>query len=640
MFGKGAIAPFFYIIAVVNARKVKTFLSGKTLFVVVGLLAIPFVFLGNSTVGSIFTNYGTVNGLEVTQTDIQSASGQIERQYQSIFGDEFTIDQIDTEQFVRLLENQIIGQKIIQSAARSNGLEISVDDAKREIIKFDDFKDTDNKFSEAIFEATIRGAGLLPEEYIDLVQNSLSANNIIDTVNNANIIIDQERIDFIRAMETKRDIKFIKADLNEISDQQDASLIEAEEYYNNNQLVFLSEEKRQFKFIELKQSTLQSDIQISDADILASYEDYVAQSKENIQKRISHIMLEKENFDDVDLAISILEETKSKILAGELSFDKAVESLSQDDASIDLFGDLGFSSGDAFPEEFELALLEMEVGSISNVIELEDTIHIIKFTELLSDELLSYEEMIDSLSKELLDLETADRVDELLANVEDQILSGASLANLELVLSSSSQTTEPIEQASLQEVFDGFDNISAFYSNNFQPGDIEVVEQDDGFVVIELTEIVNPQIELFENVVEKALAEVRTTKSLVELNKVDEYAESVLKNDSDQSLPIGFNAETFKEIIRNSSIVSSDVLEKVFSLQVGEYFNISSFDGSKYWVFILEENEPSEFDINEKSELYGEYFEQFNNQRNSFLFDQKLRENLKVNIKNLSPTES
>ncbi len=621
-------------------EKLRHFLSGKTLFVVVGLLAIPFVFLGNSTVGSIFTNYGTVNGLEVTQTDIQSASGQIERQYQSIFGDEFTIDQIDAEQFVRLLENQIIGQKIIQSAARSNGLEISVDDAKREIIKFDDFKDTENKFSEAIFEATIRGAGLLPEEYIDLVQNSLSANNIIDTVNNANIIIDQERIDFIRAMETKRDIKFIKADLNEISDQQDASLIEAEEYYNNNQLVFLSEEKRQFKFIELKQSTLQSDIQINDADILASYEDYVAQSKENIQKRISHIMLEKENFDDVDQAIAILEETKSKILAGELSFDKAVESLSQDDASIDLFGDLGFSSGDAFPEEFELALLEMEVGSISNVIELEDTIHIIKFTELLSDELLSYEEMTDSLRKELLDLETADRVDELLANVEDQILSGASLANLELVLSSPSLTTEPIEQASLQEVFDGFDNISAFYSNNFQPGDIEVVEQDDGFVVIELTEIVNPQIELFENVVEKALAEVRKTKSLVELNKVDEYAESVLKNDSDQSLPIGFNAETFKAITRNSSIVSSDVLEKVFSLQVGEYFNISSFDGSKYWVFILEENEPSEFDINEKSELYGEYFEQFNNQRNSFLFDQKLRENLKVNIKNLSPTES
>ena len=221
------------------------------------------------------------------------------------------------------MENQIIGQKIIQSAARSNGLEISVDDAKREIIKFDDFKDTDTKFSEAIFEATIRGAGLLPEEYIDLVQNSLSANNIIDTVNNANIIIDQERIDFIRAMETKRDIKFIK-DLNEISDQQDASLIEAEEYYNNNQLVFYLR-KRQFKFIELKQSTLQSDIQISDADILASYEDYVAQSKENI-KRISHIMLEKENFDDVDLVFSILEETKSKILA-RIELDKAVESL-------------------------------------------------------------------------------------------------------------------------------------------------------------------------------------------------------------------------------------------------------------------------------------------------------------------------
>ena len=62
-------------------EKLRHFLSGKTLFVVVGLLAIPFVFLGNSTVGSIFTNYGTVNGLEVTQTDIQSASGQIAVSY-------------------------------------------------------------------------------------------------------------------------------------------------------------------------------------------------------------------------------------------------------------------------------------------------------------------------------------------------------------------------------------------------------------------------------------------------------------------------------------------------------------------------------------------------------------------------------
>ena len=122
------------------------------------------------------------------------------------------------------------------------------------------------------------------------------------------------------------------------------------------------------------------------------------------------------------------------------------------------------------------------------------------------------------------------------------------LANVELVLSSSSQTTEPIEQASLQEVFDGFDNISAFYSNNFQP-ERRSYWADDGFVVIELTEIVNPQIELFENVVEKALAEVRTTKSLVELNKVDEYAESVLKNDSIQVYQLALTQKLLKKLL-------------------------------------------------------------------------------------------
>ena len=80
--------------------------------------------------------------------------------------------------------------------------------------------------------------------------------------------------------------------------------------------------------------------------------------------------------------------------------------------------------------------------------------------------------------------------------------------------------------------------------------------------------------------------------------------------------------------ITNKGLSCFILLDFIISLSIASLLHITLYLGGR------------EFDINEKSELYGEYFEQFNNQRNSFLFDQKLRENLKVNIKNLSPTES
>ena len=81
----------------------RNLLSGKTLYVIVGICAVPFIFTGVSSFGTIFSNYGTVNGLEVTQLDVNSASGTIEQRYKSIFGDSFSLDQLEEEELFNLL---------------------------------------------------------------------------------------------------------------------------------------------------------------------------------------------------------------------------------------------------------------------------------------------------------------------------------------------------------------------------------------------------------------------------------------------------------------------------------------------------------------------------------------------------------
>ena len=115
-------------------ESVRSLLSGKTLFILVTFLAIPFVFFGSTSFGTVFTSFGTVNGEPVTQTDVNLASSNITQRYQSIFGEDFSIDTIGEEQYSESLRQEIVNQKILLSAARNAGLFVSDQQAKLSLI--------------------------------------------------------------------------------------------------------------------------------------------------------------------------------------------------------------------------------------------------------------------------------------------------------------------------------------------------------------------------------------------------------------------------------------------------------------------------------------------------------------------------
>ena len=55
-----------------------------------------------------------------------------------------------------------------------------MDDVKRAIIKEETFLDENGEFDQSIFEAAVRGAGMIPDEYLQFVLTSITADNLID----------------------------------------------------------------------------------------------------------------------------------------------------------------------------------------------------------------------------------------------------------------------------------------------------------------------------------------------------------------------------------------------------------------------------------------------------------------------------
>ena len=79
-------------------ESLRNFLTGPRLLIVVLVCALPFVFLGTSSLGTTFnTSFGKINGEDVKEIDLQIASNSTVQKFKSVYGEEFDFDMLDEE---------------------------------------------------------------------------------------------------------------------------------------------------------------------------------------------------------------------------------------------------------------------------------------------------------------------------------------------------------------------------------------------------------------------------------------------------------------------------------------------------------------------------------------------------------------
>ena len=609
----------------------RNLLSGKTLYVIVGVCALPFIFTGVSSFNTLFSNYGNVNGIEVTQLDVNNATVRVEERYKSIFGENFSIDQLEEKELLNILRSQITNQKIIESVAFDNNLDISLDDVKRTIIREETFFDESGKFDQSIFEAAIRGAGMIPDEYLQFVLTSVTADNLINTISQSNFVLNNDLIDFTAFAEATKDIKFIKSDRDEIISLQSASNEEAKEFYEANQLLFLSDEKREFNYafksLESFSEGLDTDKQLIDN----AYEEYLEEIQISSQNRISHIMFTKNDGEAARTAQDVYKD----LMDGVIDFTEAVKKYSDDEASIDVGGDLGYSSGDAFPQEFEDAISGLTINQISTPIDLGETLHIIKVTEILKSEAESKKSFAENLRQQFISEEAKLLMDQAMIDAEELILSGSSLSSVIDTLQLKSEYTKKVSESEFSDSV--IAEAQPFFDSKFIEGDIEVIEVDDGFYIIELNSIYPPKLMSYEDSRQKATNEVRAQKADQLIIEMQSSALARLNEENNNDLPQGFEIESYQNVTRYSSLLPRDIIDGIFKLNPGDSLTQTASDNNQYWVLVTNSNVLSEEEIAQKIESYRDIVSQYANQQNAILIDQKLKENARVNLRNLEP---
>jgi peptidyl-prolyl cis-trans isomerase D len=613
----------------------RTFLSGKRLVVIAVLLAIPFIFFGSTSFGTTFTSYGTVNGEPVTQMDVNLASGQVTQRLKAVYGDDFTLDDLDESISLELIKNEVINQKIMFSQAKALGLGVSLKEVKRQVIQMDAFQG-DQGFDQTIFESTIRANGWTPDDYFALVQESLALDRMFSAMSALAFPI-QSNMDALAAMlETSRDINFIKIDKKPLTISQEATMEEAEEFFNNNPFLFLSKEQRDFSYIVLSYDAFKEQVEIPENYIEEAYADYLNDANQLTQNRISHHMVDKGNYESEEAARSKISEDYQMIQSGQISFEDLVSKSSEDLASKDSLGDLGLSSGDAFPPEFEEAILGLSLNETSQVIELEDSLHILKLTEVLKPTIKTKAEMEKELKDELVDAEALALMQDNFLELESLVLEGKSLNELAEYTNSSFQVTglQSIDKVTI----DNFAAVSAseLFNPDFKPNEIEIFESDNSYAFITLTQIIQPSVQAFEEVTDLAMQEVRAQKADLLINDFAENAEKILLGELQLPTQPGFSQENFKSVKRFSSLLPPEVINEIFESVLGNTVFYEADNGDRYWAQSSNQIIPSTEELGETVSRYEEFYNSLLNQQLNGFLDHTMKQGQKVRLQNLS----
>ena len=613
-------------------ESLRSFLSGKTLLIFVTIMAIPFVFFGSTAVGTIFTTYGKVNGLEVSQADLNAANNTVNQRLLETYGDDFSTDLIPEDILLQMVKEEIISAKTFLSQTRDMGILVSEDDAKNQIMLSPNFQ-TGGQFDEIAFETAIRTQGFTPNDYITTVREGMAKNYLIDSISSSFFTLDSEILNLAKLIEQERDITFTKIDFNTLKSTVQADLVEAQEYYATNSINFYSDEERSMNYIILNNDDYRSSVQVPENYLEEAYEDYVQRIAMRSEKRASHIMVDLMNYESKDDALKIITLAQDELNSGK-DFNEVVISYSEDIISKELEGDIGYSSGDVFPEEFENALSNMSQGQVSDILfsDATNSFHILKLTEINEEAANSFEDMKDNLLEELVSAESIALMDE-----DRDIIDNAILDNLTLDEVASSLGYEIKTSKNLTiENFDFEVQDSQIMQTLFSipPGfnSPEVVELEAGMIVMGINLIKEASLLPFELVAESALDLVKDEKALA----LSLSVQSNLKNDPDFDTSASYlSKDNFVGVKRFSSLLPAEVLQKAFISPVAEQFNISASNGDSYLITVNSVKSPDDEFLESLVEEYKEFSKsQVSNKMATLIFDE-LRNSAKVNLQNL-----
>lgn len=364
--------------------------------VIIGFIIGIMALFGVESIMSGFVTNPTVaevNGEEITEPELATS---VQNLIASVGGN---LESLDEDIIRQVALNQIIEDRLLRQASRDAGLQISSDAIDLQIINNPQFQ-VGGTFNSELAVRTMATQGFSVAAYRQALADQMVVGQIANAFASSGFVTQGE-LERIAALSSQtRDFRFISVTLGNRTGGEPIPTDQIDAYYQNNQAQFAIDEEVAIDYVILDKAAIFSEVEVSDADVQAQYEEERANSSSSSQRRASHILLETGPGGTEDALLAQAAALKARIEQGE-DFGAIALEASSDTVSAEQGGDIGYSDGTAFPSAIEQALLGMEVGQVSDPVVTEFGVHLVKLTEYDVNEYPALEEVADRIRRDL-----------------------------------------------------------------------------------------------------------------------------------------------------------------------------------------------------------------------------------------------
>ena len=371
------------------------------------VLGFPLIQPPPETPGALTDVLAQVGDQEITVGEFQTLFRRQLQSYQVQSGGEITADLLRSMGIDRQLLQQVIDEyAALQEAARL-GVTVSDAEVREAIVSLPAFQQDGEFIGEAAYLQMLRmqQPPVAPAEFEENVRRSLMLQRLQAAVTDWITVSDEEvEREHVRRNERVR-LSAISFRADDFREGLEATDDDVAALFEQNANDYLVPEKRRLRFVLIDVPALKAAFTPGDADVQAYYDNNLDRYTEEVDLRVSHILLRTQDRELADVqaqAASIVAEARDGA-----DFAELARRHSEDEGTREAGGDLGRITRGQMVPEFEGAAFALEQGGVSDPVTSMFGVHVIKATEKTGGATQTLDEVRDSIV-DLLQQESAD----------------------------------------------------------------------------------------------------------------------------------------------------------------------------------------------------------------------------------------
>lgn len=435
-----------------------------------------------------------VDNYEVMQNEISQRLEQQMQMAKGLFGDNLDINDNIRNAMLQGIVQKALTDTIIRRTADDLNISISDNLVRKIIYSQAEFMDADGQFNLQKLRRVLAASGWTEKRYIDSLKLDVIKQQLIQNpVDNINV--PKVLAEYLTKVENQKKVfKYVKVDPEKMSIDRKISQDEIEQYYEDFNSEFVAPEERDVSFIILSTDDIAAKITPSEDDIETYYNENLNQFETPETRKVLQMVFNSQ--EDADKANALLK-------AGEDFYAVASKLAKQDKAATDL----GYVSEDMLIADMSGPVFSAKNGAVLGPVKSEMGWHIMKVTDIKAGSKMNKDQAKAKIIATLKKDRAYDEAYEISTSIEDKIGAGASLADIAKEMNvriydvkglteDGKAKSEPKAYAGLLKSNDFVDTAFSYNVDEVS----QVVETDEGFMVMKVNKIVDSHPKSIEEV--------------------------------------------------------------------------------------------------------------------------------------------